>query len=58
MKVSGRMRLIIILKVTKNRVSPSLHIFQKTTGEGGRQIDHPQPSAVLGLTIYLVLQLS
>ena len=45
-KFSGKMWLMIILKVTKNHPFFTRYIFRKTTREGG-QID--TPSAVLGL---------
>ena len=51
MKFSGKMCLMIILKVTENQIfTLSLEdtLFEKTTGAG--QIDFPSPSpAVLGL---------
>ena len=54
MKFSGKMCLMIILKVTKNQgftLCLEGTIFKKPHGEGGRgQIDpHSLPPAVLGL---------
>ena len=52
MKFSGKMCLMIVLKVTKTRVSPSLEntFLEKTQGGGGGRID-PTP-ALLGSKIF------